>query len=625
MAGGAEAHETGGLGKPGPGGITMRQMFAILSRVMGDEKDFYLLAIIYGIGISLLSLATPISVQMLINTVANIGLAAPLIILAATLFILLAASGLLNALRIHLMEIFSRRFYARMVSEISLKAIYAQNPFFHDDGRQTLFNRYFDIVTVQKNVPLMLIGGFTVILQAGVGFVLVSLYHPLFLVFNIVLTALIWVIWQVWGPGAVRSAIALSYRKHEAAGWLQGLAASNGFFKSDRLIDYALDRTDQATAGYVNEHRAHFRQYFSQTVSFFLLYAAASATLLGLGGWLVIQGQLSIGQLVAAELVLSAAFFGMSQLGTYLNYFYEFCAAVEELSLFDTIAQEEPKGATPPPAKGGAVRFDDVRGDARGREAVLNFEIASGATIMGVAANHGVQRLLTNLLKRHISPRGGVLSLGGGDILDTEVHALRREVIVLDRSSIVEMTIREYLSLSAEEESEVSALEALRIVGLEAAVASLEDGLDTKLAVSGWPLSIVETMQLKLAGAIISRPRVLVMNQLFDLVPESCLRAAVAHLATDELVTVIYFSNRRRDLGFDGYLYLGTQSQSVFESYDEFDRAVYGGPEPLRLTKAVDPSTAEPAAVDQRAIACDDADPAQVDARSRGAPVTTKG
>ncbi|MEL7453555.1 MAG: ABC transporter ATP-binding protein, partial [Pseudomonadota bacterium] len=224
-----------------PPKLTMGQFFGFFFRILAPEASFYWLAIIYGVGISLLSLATPISVQMLINTVANTALTAPLILLSATLFGLLMISGLLNALRVHLMELFGRRFYARMVAEIALRSIYAQNPFFSDTSRSALFNRYFDIVVVQKSMPVLFIGGFTVILQAGVGFVLVSLYHPLFLVFNLVLVALIWIIWLIWGASAIRSAIDLSHAKHATAEWLESLAASDGFFKSQKRIDYALD------------------------------------------------------------------------------------------------------------------------------------------------------------------------------------------------------------------------------------------------------------------------------------------------------------------------------------------------------------------------------------------------
>ncbi|WP_428407859.1 ABC transporter transmembrane domain-containing protein [Hyphococcus sp.] len=548
--------------------MTLSKMFGLFVKILGPEKNFFILTIIYGIGISFLSLATPISVQMLINTVANTGLATPLVVLSLTLFLLLLVSGLLNALRVHLMEIFSRRFYARMVSEISIRSLYAQNPFFGDDGRASLFNRYFDIITVQKNIPVLLIGGFTLILQAGVGFALVSFYHPLFLAFNIILICLIWFVWVLWGKAAIREACELSHRKHATAAWLEGLGASNGYFKSEMHIAYALTKTDAATSSYIDAHRRHFRRHFSQTISFFVIYAAASATLLGLGGWLVIQGQLSIGQLVAAELILSAAFFGVSQLGAYLNYFYDLCAALDELSLFYDVAQEEPKGSHLPTRHDSTLVFAKVRGDARGSSALLDFRLDNGAAVMARAENHGIQRLVCNLLKRHEKEKGGYITLGGRDIRDTEIHALRQEIIVLDRPMVIESTIRDYLRLSAGDAEPETILEALRAVGLERVIVELEYGLDTKIASTGWPLSVAETMQLKLASALLARPRVLILNQLFDVVCEDHLTTAIRALRDDPHTTLIYFSNRKRDLGFDEFLFLGLTRQRFYESIE---------------------------------------------------------
>ena len=80
------------------------QFFRRFFEILRPERSFYWLAIVYGVGISLLSLATPISVQMLVNTVANTALTAPLVMLSLTLFGLLIIFGLLYALRIHLMR-----------------------------------------------------------------------------------------------------------------------------------------------------------------------------------------------------------------------------------------------------------------------------------------------------------------------------------------------------------------------------------------------------------------------------------------------------------------------------------------------------------------------------------------
>lgn len=554
--------------------LSLVKFFRIFFDILKPEANFYWLAVVYGVGISLLSLATPISVQMLINTIANTAMQAPLVMLALTLFGLLVMSSLLYALRIHLMEIFARRFYARMVAEISLISVYAQNPFFGDVKQSSLFNRYFDVIYVQSLIPNLFIGGFTVVLQIAVGFVLVSLYHPYFLGFTLVLIALVWVIWLVWGSRALRTAVDVSHAKHKTAAWLDNIGGSNGFFKSQRRIDYALDKTDDYTREYITNRRRHFRHLYSQTLAFLLIYAAASAALLGLGGFLVIENELTLGQLVAAELVLSAAFAGVAQLGTYLGYFYDLFAAVEEISLFYDVEQEQPKGADPFEGPDHTIVMKGVRGFARHETAQFDLEIPSGAIIMASASHHGIQRLFTNLLKLHDLPEGGIATLGGVDIKAIETHHLRKNVHVLDRPSIVEMTIRDYLALSCPDTAPQRMIGALETVGLAQTIATLERGLDTPLASTGYPLSAVELQQLKLANALLERPRILVLSRLFDLIDPEPIARAVTELRAQAYSTVIYFSNRRIDLGFDTFLYLEAHRQRSFDNFEEFCAAM---------------------------------------------------
>lgn len=571
--------------------ISLPKFFRTFFDILRPEANFYWLALVYGVGISLLSLATPISVQMLINTVANTALATPLVVLTATLFGLLSLFALLYALRIHLMEVFSRRFYARMVSEISLLSVYAKNPFFGDARKSSLFNRYFDVINVEKAIPILFVGGFTVVLQVFVGFVLVSLYHPYFLLFTIVMSALIWVIWLIWGSRAVRTGIDLSHAKHGTAAWLETVGESNGFFKSQRRIDYAFKRTNAHTANYIEERKRHFRNHFGQTIAFLFLYAAASAALLGLGGWLVIHNQLTLGQLVAAELVLSTAFFGVAQLGTYLTYFYDLCAAVEEISLFYDVEQEEPAGDDPINVEEHTLAFNGVRGIARHEEAEFNFEIPSGAIVMAGTSHHGVQRLFTNIVKMHELPKAGFATMGGVDFHDIEAHNLRKNVHVLDRASFVGMTVREYLGLSCQESAPKRMVGALETVGLIDTISTFDEGLDTPIAATGWPLSSVELQQLKLANALLEQPRILVLSKLFDLLDEDNLAAAVTELREQAYSTVIYFSNRRIDLGFDRFLYMEAKQQQYFHNFDDFCLAVNskpprmpGGPRPISPT-----------------------------------------
>lgn len=552
--------------------VRLRDVARWAGPLLGPDRGFFTLTLIYGSGIALLSLATPLAVQMLINSVAYTALPTPLFTLSGMLLVLLLCAAVMGAFRKHLMELFRRRFLARTVADVTLRAVYAQNPFFDDERRIDLFNRYFDIMTVQKAMPSLLIGLYTLLLQAAIGFVLTAFYHPFFLAFNLTFVFIVWLIWIIWARGAMRTAIELSHAKYRLGHWLESIGASNGFYKSSRHLDYAMDKTEEQTATYVSAHRRHFRYTYPQTLALLVLYAVASAGLLAMGGWLVLQGQLSIGQLVAAELILSSIFYSAAQLGPYLDTFYDLVAALEELDLFRQVPQEDlgkaARGQRSPAP--GALSFERVRAGNSGASASFDFTIPANSRLLA-CAEPGVARLFDALLKRHVRPEAGLITLGGADIADLNVYELRSEAIVLNRPTIVETTIRDYLSLACTTRDPIQMLAALKTVGLDGRVAELRDGMDTLLSGTGWPLSIVEIMLLKLAGALIARPDILVLSELYDMVPVEQLKSVLATLDGSEM-TVIYFSNRPTDMTLGGFLWLGRSEQRIVADRAEFDR-----------------------------------------------------
>ena len=555
----------------GPHKVDLREVMAWVRPIVGPERDFFWLALIYGLGISLLSLATPISVQMLINSIANTALPTPLFTLSAVLFFLLIIVAVLGAMRSWMMELFRRRFMARLVADITVRAINAANPFFADNRRIDLFNRFFEIINIQKVVPSLLIGGFSIILSAIVGIGVTSFYHPFFLAFNVVVCFLVWAIWKIWSPGAMRTAIDVSHEKYAAAHWLESVGASNGFYKSARHIDYALERSEAVTAAYVDAHTKHFRYYFPQTIALAVLYALASAGLLALGGWLVIQEQLSIGQLVAAELILSGVFYGISQMASYVDDYYDFVAAIEELSLLYAIPQEPPPPArtVPLPPRGSALTMTHVTFHQPAGPVRIDIAIADGSRLVA-QGSPGMERGFSTLLKRHRKPDKGLITIGGIDIAALDLLELRTDVQVLDRPAVVESTIEEYLELAAPGADPAAMLRALTLVGLHDRIALLPDAMQTVMSSTGYPLSLGKTMQLRLAAAILAQPRILVLSPLFDMVSRPRMQAVFDHFRALS-TTIIYFSNRPEDVDLDGFLWMGREQQRLVGTRGEFD------------------------------------------------------
>ncbi len=551
--------------------LRFRDVLTWAAPIIGPDRNFFTLAIIYGVGIGLLSLATPISVQVLINSIGNTGLVPPLLTLAGVLLGLLLLWATLSAFRMYLMEIFRRRFVARLAAEITVRVVHAENPFFQDDRRSDLLNRYFELMTIHKSIPGLYIGGFAIILQGGIGLIVTSFYHPFFLLFNLLFGLLLWVIWLAYSRSTMRTSIESCRQKYAMAHWLESVGSSDGFYKSGRHLDYALQRTEALTANYIAAHREHFHRLFPQNIALYVLYAVASAALLALGGWLVIREQLSIGQLVAAELILSSVFYGVAQLGAYLEYFYDLVAGLDELSMIYAIKQEprseDGKQAARPPS--AALTMNNVKFDHDYGPVCFNLTIPEGANLVA-SGDPGMERVFSHMLKRHLRPDGGVTLLGGVDITAVDILELRSDVIVLDRPNIVETTIMEYLNLSNASGDAADVVAALKLVGLYERVTLLPEGLQTPLSSTGWPLSLPKTMQLKLAAALLSKPRILVLSPLLDMVSLHRMDAVFRHLASSQ-TTVLYFTNRPEDVTMDGYLWLGRQEQKIITSREEFD------------------------------------------------------
>ena len=525
----------------------------ILSILVAPERGFIRVALVYGIAIALFTLSVPIAVQTLINTVANIASTRAIIILSTVLFITLLISAMLTALRTKVMELYERHVYARLTSQLSLNMLLAPHSVFEGRRNVTLIHRYFDIMTLQKNIPSLVIDGFALLLQLIVGFTLVSFYHPMLFAFNMVTVGLIYLIWLIWGRGAKKTAIKLSMAKYDSGKWLSNLGAAHEFFQSARHLDHAGRSTEQKIATYIDCHRQHFKYTFSQVLSYLGLYALASASLLGLGGWLVINGELSIGQLVAAELIMSAVFAGLTQFTNYLKLYYELYGAADKLGQILELPQEE-------------IDEDDVVLPAHGtlearglllahlnKEVTLDFMLREGAKVFVTCDEIWIQRAFSRILKNQAEPQKGWIRLGNKELSEYDTYTLRHDIFFVDRSLIVECTIKEYLRLAAPGATSAMITTVLEEVGLMPTVQELPDGTDTLLSSLGAPLSAGDVLLLKLASAILAHPKVIVLNQDVDSMP-TAQRNRILNAMDLQSFSVIYFTDKPQEGIFNGVL-----------------------------------------------------------------------
>jgi len=556
--------------------INLRETRKTLFSLLKPESGFFWVAIAYGVAISLMTLAVPIAVQTLINSIANIGSTRAVVILAVVLFLTLFISGIFSALRMRVMEFYERKVYARLTSQLGLKTIMAPHSFFEGRQNVSITQRYFDIMTLQKNIPSLMIDGFALVLQMLVGFTLVSFYHPALFAFNVVLLMTMYAVWKIWGRGAKRTAIELSHAKYDSAKWLHDIASAHEFFKSADHVEYAGRSTEGFINNYVKKHKAHFHYTFSQVVMFLLMYAISSAALLGIGGVLVVQGELSIGQLVAAELVMSAVFLGLSRFTQYLKLYYELYGAAEKLGGALKIPQEDLHSDSVAVPASSKLVFNKVTLAYGADKCEVDVTLEPGTQYFVTSDKSWVQKQLLGYLKKYERVPSGDILLGNLSLNDYDTHELRQAVTILDRSLIIEVSIERYLKLAQPEASHADIRHALEEVEMHKVIDALPEGLQTKVSVLGAPLQPLEFLLLKLAATIIARPKLLILNQHFDAIPVDLRSRLLKRLKKYEF-TVLYFTNMPMSECLSGVLHMHDNAQATIYDIDEVECANKNG------------------------------------------------
>jgi putative ABC transport system ATP-binding protein len=354
----------------------------------------------------------------------------------------------------------------------------------------------------------------------------------------------------------------LSESKYKTAAWLQSLAVTNESYRTSLNPSYPIVETDRLVNEHIDCQKKHFRNTYSQLLSFLFLYALASAVLLGMGGWLVIVGQLTLGQLVAAELIMSAIFVGLPQLAGYLDYFFDVCAAIEELSRFRDVRTQLPvkASAVQMPAD-NSIEVSRVRLERFEQSMEFNLSLPARG-IFRVVGNAISLKWLTELLRGNYQPGGGLIMIGGTDNLEIDRQSLRQSIRIIDRVTLLPMPVKAYLELYISVDSNYSRQQALALLQLEDDILSLKGGMETVLSRSAWPLTQPQAIRLKLATALLSNPSVLVLGDIVDTVDSGIMEPFIQEMEKQG-TSVLYFTRREDMIGFNHKIQIDTHSQSV--------------------------------------------------------------
>ena len=532
------------------GGPALHPYTRLRALLEGERRTLWV-AVVYSIVIALLSLVVPIAVQSLVNTIAFGSVLQPLVVLTLFVFVALGFSTVMNALRAGVVEIIQRSIFARVATDVTWRLLRVRVDAFDRYHGPELVNRFFDTVTVQKSAALLLIDGLSILMQTVIGMLLLALYHPWLLAFDVLLMAAMSIIIFVLGRGALGTSIKESKAKYELEAWLEQLAAHLVTFKSAGGAAYAVDRSHHLLEDYLSYRKQHFRILIRQVVGSFALKAIASSALLGIGGWLVINRQLTLGQLVASELIVAGMLSAFTKFGKQLEVFYDMSAAIDKLGVLVDLPLERTGGEADLPAHGPMrLTMRDLRvqyaDSTRPALVVRAWDIPSGARVGVTGPNGSGKSTLADVLFGLREQSTGSLRLDGVDVRSLPLTSLRRDVALVRGVELFPGTVLDNVRLGRDDLSHADVSRALEDVGLLEELLGMPQGLDTELHPHGRPLSHRQACRLMIARAIAGRPRLIILDGALDHMDrrEDQERLAIALFSLDAPWTLLCVTER---------------------------------------------------------------------------------
>ena len=500
--------------KPSP----LRRLVAV-SRL---ERADLGVVLVYAVAMGAMSLTVPVAVQALVNTVAFGTVLQPLVVLSVLLAICLGFVAVIRIMQAIVVEAIQRRIFARTAADFARRfpRLNRQAKVFHGPE---LANRFFDVVTLQKAGAALLVDGLALVLQMAVGMLLLAFYHPVLLAFDLALLAAVALVVFVGGRGALRTSLAESKRKYAVAAWIEDLAANPLRFTDASARAHADLRAELLTREWLAARSEHFVRILRQLCGGVGLQVLASTALLGIGGWLVIQRQLTLGQLVAAELVVGTIGANLGKLSKQLENFYDAATSATKLAKVVDMPLER---------SGGEL----VLGDGPLTLELTGEPLANNGKAFEPGAKIAASSELLDVIFG-MRPEGLIdAHFDGRPLRALDLEILRSQIALVRGIELFSGTILENLHPEPHPERAALADEVLEIVGLRDRVLCLPDELQTVVMPNGAPLRANEARRLTLAQAMLREPRLLLLDGSLDRLglDESALNHLLDHLFADD-------------------------------------------------------------------------------------------
>ena len=485
------------------------------------EKKDILQITYYAIFSGFMTLTLPLGIQAIINLIQGAQISTSWVVLVILVTLGVAFNGALQLMQLRIIESLQQKFFTRASFELSyrfpkikMEALRAYYP-------PELANRFFDTLTIQKGLSKILIDAPAALLQILFALILLSFYHPFFIVFGFMLLALIYTVFKYTAVKGLESSLEESKHKYRVAHWIQEVARSIVSFKLSGKTQLALDKNDHLVKDYLNAREKHFKVLVLQFIQMIGFKVLVTAGLLLIGGALVLNQEMNIGQFVAAEIIIILVISSVEKLILGLESFYDVLTSLEKLGQVVDKELESQKGDTISAETSFNLILSKVFYSVPDRDTPIlsdiNLEISNQCRILVRGESGSGKSSLLRLLAGIIDPTSGRIFINDAALSSLHLNSYRALLgLSLSEETPFEGTIRENVSFNNLEVTDQRIRAVFNEIGLKEFLKDQPNGLDTYLKPEGKQIAYTVAKKIILARAIIKNPKLLILEDPLD-------------------------------------------------------------------------------------------------------------
>jgi putative ABC transport system ATP-binding protein len=512
-----------------------------------------ILAIIvsYAVVIGLFALIVPLTVQELVNTFAFAIQPIMIVTLVATMLGALLLMGAFRVLQARAVEILVQRLYTRLaVAFTEALPRFSENVFLPQHT-----NTFIEAELLPRALIAMLLDLVNVAVSGMIGMTILVMYHPYFLGYNTLLVTSFSFLLTFFGRGGLRITQRVSRLHYKTFHWLQDIGINRLHFKSTDSLPLLLKKTDALVQDYVAARKTRSDILSgSQYKSAVFFQAFAHSGMIGLGGWLLSVGDITLGQFVAAEVIVGTLLLNLDTVARRMYAAIYVVTSLDELSQLFTLPKEEVSSSLAaslpdPSLRGVRLACKDVLYDAPDGARIFehfNLEVMPGEKITVLSENSTSKTALALILAGIYHPTGGVIRYNDVDLRDVSLNYVNRcRGLMLDsHPSLFDGTLEENITLQRPSIRFDDLNWALRFVELEEEVDALPRGLEAPVYGNGANFTRSQILRILLARMIVTRPPLLVFNgSLHNIEPSLRLTLLRRLCSKEEDWSVVFVSN----------------------------------------------------------------------------------